>query len=161
MAWTDPESYTLDQLVGVTEMHKIRDNMRELWHEIAYVEFTADVSTAAATEAAPLDVVSSGAITYVANPIMIEFWTPGVTINGTGGINLWDASTDLGRWDHAISAAGHALHLLRRLTPTAASHTYKVRLWTTGGATNTIRGGAGGAGVNVPGFIRILQKGGT
>jgi hypothetical protein len=142
MAWTDPESYTLDQLVGVTELHKIRDNMRELWHELAYVEFVGDVTAVGLAETVPADIVSSGTQTYVANPIVVEFGCPGMLFNGAGGVNSWTPG-----------------FMLKRLTPTAASHTYKARLWETSG-TATVASGAGGAGAKMPGYIRVMQKGG-
>jgi hypothetical protein len=162
MAWTVPATFATNEspLTSTKLNTHLRDNMRELWHEVAYVEFTSDVTTTTATEAAPLDVVSSGAITYAAYPILVEVYSPYWLLNGAGGVSLWDDATDLGRlWD-GIAGNGAAL-LCRRLTPTAASHTYKARIWQTGGSTSTANAGAGGAGVTLPGYIRILQKGGA
>lgn len=160
MAWTDPPSYTNGQIVTQTDLHVgLRDNMRELYHPVAYVEFNADVPSTAA-EATPTDVVSSGAVTYPAYPILIEFFAPGITIPTGGALNLWDGSTDLGRltFSGAIGTDIPA-YAVRRLTPTAASHTYKVRLWSSSG-TNTVRAGAGGTGVLLPGYIQVWQRGG-
>jgi hypothetical protein len=163
MAWGVPRTWTNTEIVTQTMMNTdVRDNMRELWHEVAYVEFTTTASTTTHTEAAPLDVVSSGALTYVANPIIVEFFGPLYSIgNNVGALNLWDGSTDLGRLNGLNQNFSYAVHLRRRLTPTAASHTYKVVLWTTGAAATSVLAGAGGAGVAMPGYIRILQKGGT
>jgi hypothetical protein len=160
MAWTAPVNFAEPMIVDETDMNLMQDNIRESWHEVAYVEFTSNVTTTTNVEATPLDIVSSGAITYVANPILIEFFSPYVTIAGSGGISLWDASTDLGRLWSNVSGEG-PVHLARRLTPTAASHTYKLRLWETGGTTSTVHAGAGGVGVTLPGFIRVMQKGGA
>jgi hypothetical protein len=163
MAWTAPATFSTSEVVTATKLNThIRDNMKELWHEVAYVEFTANVASTTATEVAPLDVVSSGAITYVANPIIIEFGCNGYNANGSSGaLNLWDDLTDLGRLHHIHTGTGYPYFRSRRLTPTAASHTYKVRLWTTGGVSSTVYAGAGGVGVELPGYIRVLQKGGA
>jgi hypothetical protein len=163
MAWTAPRTWTNGEIVTQTMLNTdVRDNGREYWHEVAYVEFTSSVTTTTGTEAAPVDVVSSGAITYVANPLIIEFFSPQYSIgNNIGALNLWDDATDLGRLNHTNQNLTYAAHLVRRLTPSAASHTYKVRIWTTGGASTTAAAGAGGAGVVLPGYIRVLQKGGT
>jgi hypothetical protein len=159
MAWTDPVNFAEPQIVDETDLNLMQDNIRESWHEVAYVEFTADV-TSTAVEATATDIVSSGALTYVANPIIIEFFTVEAFSPVTGAINLWDASTDLGRLTNAGAWGTGPLHLVKRLTPTAASHTYKIRCWSASG-TITVRAGAGGAGVKMPGFIRVMQKGGA
>jgi hypothetical protein len=163
MAWTAPRTWTNGEIVTQTMLNTdVRDNGREYWHEVAYVEFTANVgiTNGVHTEIAPVDIVSSGALTYVANPILIEFWCPGYVAGGTGALNLWDGATDLGRLNDNVNVQMYPYKAVRRLTPTAASHTYKLRGWANGG-NGTVVAGAGGAGVLMPGFIRILQKGGT
>lgn len=162
MAWSTPRTWVNGEIPTQTEFNTdVRDNMRELWHEVAYVEFTADVASTTATEAAPLDIVSSGARTYVANPLLIEFFC--VRANHSVRISLWDDVTDLGRWwaSDAATDSQNPIFLARRLTPTAASHTYKARLWTSGGASATVSAGAGGVATKLPGYIRVLQKGGA
>jgi hypothetical protein len=170
MAWTDPPSYTNGQIITQTDLHVgLRDNMRELWHEKAYVEFTSTVTATVAvhTEASPLDVVSSGAITYAALPTIVEFFCADVSFgagnSGPAGFSLWDA-TDLGRIAGASTVnrdASGPLHVYRRFTPTAASHTYKIRIWATAGtAYASAIAGASGAGVTMPGYIRVWQRGG-
>jgi hypothetical protein len=160
MAWSTPRTWVNGEVVTQTELNTdVRDNMRELWHEIAYVEFTADVSVTGVAEASPTDVVSSGAITYAALPIIIEFRAILYdNVSQAGSLSLWDGATDLGRITQSQASV-----LIRapvftsdRLTPTAASHTYKVRMW----GTATVYAGAGGVGTKRPGFIRILQRGG-
>jgi hypothetical protein len=159
MAWGVPRTWTNTEIVTQTMMNTdVRDNMRELWHEVAYVEFTADVTAINAThvEGSPIDVVSSGAITYVANPIIVEFYA--YSTDGNANLNLWDAATDLGRLGQGELQS--PVYATRRLTPTAASHTYKVVAWATG-ANGVVSAGAGGVGTKVPGYIRIMQKGGA
>ena len=161
MAWTDPVDFNEPMIVDEVDMNLMQDNLRALWHEVAYVEFTAAVTatTGVNTEAAPIDIVSAGALTYVANPIMVEVFIPVLLFNNaTEGMSLWDATTDLGRLTKSFGTGGT---YTRRLTPTAASHTYKARLWTGDGSNATATAGAGGVGTAMPGFIRVLQKGGV
>lgn len=174
MAWSTPRTWSNGEIVNQTMLNTdVRDNMRELWHEVAYVEFTSTVTATAGThtEASPLDIVSSGAITYEANPIIVEFYVGTASFAGNGttdssGISLWDGSTDLGRMFAEVSTMQTSfegpLNLFRRLTPTAASHTYKFRIWATSissAASGKVAAGAGGTGTLMPGYIRVLQKG--
>ena len=169
IAWSTPRNWENGEIPTQTEFNAhLRDNMRELWHEVAYVEFTADVTVTSAVAATPTDIVSSGAIVYVANPILIEFYSPYVnpSANTELYLSLWDATTGLMILAAASSddqaRGGGAIHAVRRLTPTAASHTYKIRGWNSSGSTGLVRAGAGGTEAAwAPGFIRILAKGGA
>ena len=136
--------------------------------DIAYVEFTSAVTIASVVEAAATQVVSSGTITYAAStPIWIEFFAPAVVAGGagvSGGINLYDSGTNVGRlFDATIvapSASGYDVPLgtlRRKLTPSAGSHTYKISAWNTGASNFIVEAGAGGAGVMMPGYIRIYK----
>jgi hypothetical protein len=164
MAWTTPATFaTNESPLASTKLNThIRDNMRELWHEVAYVEFTSTVSVSSVAEASPTDVVSSGAITYVANPIIVEFFSPRFMHSAaSGGVSLWDTDAiNVGRLHESAATGATPMFVSRRLTPSAGSHTYKVRMW----ASNAAGSAAAGAGVGsafLPGYIRILQKGGT
>lgn len=157
MAWTPPVNFAEPQIVDEVDLNLMQDNLREVWRRLAYVEFTANVSTSTATELAPLDIVSSGALTYEATPVKIELYTPAYT-PGNGAISFWDASTDHGR---VASLASSGIIASVQFTPTAASHTYKFRIWQTGGGTATIVGGPGGTGAIRPGSITVWQKGGA
>jgi hypothetical protein len=168
MAWTAPVNFAEPQIVDETDLNLMQDNIRESWHEVAYVEFTATVTGTGNVETAPVDVVSAGAITFVANPIVIQFYAPSMVLtpsaSETCGISLWDG-TDLGRLAVGTlsNSRSGSVYVERRLTPTAASHTYKVRIWANIGgsaASSSVTGGAGGVGTNMPGFIRVLQRGG-
>lgn len=164
MAWSDPQTqltFATSEIVTATKLNKVRDDLDEVWRRLAYVEFTSDVTTTTATEASPLDVVSAGAISFEAKPIRIEFFTPALTLAAAGAISLWDASTDLGRLSHATTISEIPTTVSRILTPSAASHTYKIRIWQTGGSTSRARAGAGGVGTMLPGYIAIWAKGGT
>jgi hypothetical protein len=138
------------------------DNMNFL-KEVNYTEFTADVSVTATTVGTANQIVSSGAITYEAVPHLIECYIvsysspaqatffilrDGTTVIGTIG---WVGASS-GRWP---------VPLRRRLTPSAASHTYNIAAWLAGAATGTVEAGTGGTAGNdtavLPGYIRIRK----
>lgn len=160
--WTPPDDWANNEIVTHTKLNEqLRDNMKELWHEVARVEFTSNVGTTGAnTEASPLDVVSSGAFTYEAAPTIVEFACPGYSQTGSGALSLWDGSTEICRLTNATISnfITPDVFISREFTPTAASHTYKVRAW--GSGTGTVYAGTGVAGTHAPGFIRVLQRGG-
>jgi hypothetical protein len=65
---------------------------------------------------------------------------------------LYDGASSIGLF--GLQGGDSPVVLRRRLTPSAAAHTYSVRAYVDAG-TGTVVAGAGGIGVNVPGFIRI------
>jgi hypothetical protein len=140
------------------------DNMNFL-KEVGYTQFTSAVSVTATTDATADTVVSSGAITYEAVPHLIEFFVRAARPDsGAAGRNLnialYDSTTSLGLIGLVQTPAAATMwvpvYAMRRLTPTAASHTYIVKAWVNAG-TGNIDAGAGGAGVGMPGFIRITR----
>lgn len=162
MAWTPPETWTAGENPTATKLNaNIRDNMKEVWRRLAYVEITASVNSTTATEASPLDVISAGAITFTAEPIKIEFWAPGWTSSGgNGSLSLWDASLDIARMKVASPVTDVIpVYLVRYLTPTAGLHTYKIRLWTTGGLNAQVYAGSAGPANTPPAWIAVWQKG--
>lgn len=133
--------------------------------DIAYVEFTSNVTISGTDATTPSDVVSSGAINYDgAVRVCVEFYASNVqAANGSDAavlLHLWDASTDLGRmgsWQGQNQAA--PAFLKRYLTPSAGSHTYRVRGWRTVG-DGTVEAGSGGTGnARLPGYIRVFVIG--
>lgn len=97
-----------------------------------------------------------------ATPIIIEFHCPQlVTGNGNASridLFLFDGSTSLGYVGSHVTPTSASLvvpgRARRRLTPSAGTHTYSIRGVSTVVA-GTIQAGAGGAGQNTPGYIRI------
>lgn len=148
--------------VTATNWNDLVDNLNYL-AEVNYTEFTADVSITATTVGTANQIVSSGAITYTADPILIEFSCGrfNAPANATQLI-LRDGTTVLGTLAQiAASATVHPLYTARRLTPTAASHTYNVAAWVTTSGTGTVKAGTGGtagdATTYLPGWIRITR----
>lgn len=120
-------------------------------YEFDYAESTAAVTVSGTAEATPTDVLALPARTYDgATIILIQFECAYLDVPGNAAgnfciINLWDDSTDLGRLA-VVQLLGATLGdqvtpitVSRRLTPSAASHTYKVRAWR-GAANCTILG---------------------
>lgn len=128
-------------------------------------EFTSNISVTATTEATANTVATASAITFDGSTaVMIEFfaaaWEHSVA-DTLSEVWLYDGSSSIGRFARftSLPVAGRALGPLmmcRRLTPSAAAHTYSVRASTASG-TLLIYGAAGGAGTTVPGFIRIVK----
>ncbi len=133
--------------------------------EIAHVEFTASVTVSATTAAGANDVVSSGAISFDGTSrVCIEFFSMDVATGATAGsyvyVMLWDDATDLGRI--AQSGSGGSLDIERAvlarrfLTPSNASHTYKIKAYRVN-SNGTVVAGAGGVDTPLPGYIRIQR----
>ena len=163
MAWTDPRTWTIGEIVtkAIMDTH-VRDNLNETWHEMAYVEFTADVTTTATTEAGAATVVSSGAVTLAAVPTVIEFFCVKVESTTSGPVPivfLTEDGTSLGTIGEVGVGGSGPMKAERRKTPTAASHTYIIKLYTGVAGTVACRAGVGGPATKLPGFIRIWQKG--
>ena len=133
--------------------------------QLSYVEFTAGVTVSSTTEATPTDVVDAAALTFNGSTLVcVEFYSPQVFPNAASNslvINLWDGATNLGKIAVVQESAASGLVVVpvlvrRYLTPSAASHTFKIQAWMSAG-TGTIQGGAGGAGNNLPGYIRVTS----
>ncbi len=130
-------------------------------YELAYVETTTDTSVTVTTEASSTTVVTAGSVAYDGTAVMISFGAPFVQTPGGGnGVTcvLFDGTTSIGTIAQVSAATTMVVSSAgaRRLTPSAATHTYSVRSFV-GGGTGTIGGGAGGAGAQTPAFIRILK----
>jgi hypothetical protein len=127
--------------------------------EIAYAQITASVTVPVVAEASAVTVVSAGAITYEAVPIMLEFFAQQFSVGAGGSIivNLWDGAINLGFWGQFNVAGYRSATLQRRLTPTAGSHTYMVKAWAGGTAGSIAAGPGGAAGTIAPAFIRIVR----
>lgn len=125
--------------------------------ELAYGEITANVSITGTTSAAATTVVSSGAVTYDGTAVVIEFFTNDA-VRGTSyvGLVLYDGATELGILGYASLTTGQAVMVRRKLTPSAASHTYQIKAYVDAGA-GTVRAGTGAAGANMPAFCRVTK----
>lgn len=132
--------------------------------ELTYVEFTANVGCGATTSAGATTIVTAAAVAGDgATKVLIEFFAPTYSASSTGvqgHIGLYEDGTSIGElWVQtaglSAGASVEAIYVARRMTPSAASHTYSIRAYTPPGGTFTVQAGAGGAATLFPGFIRI------
>lgn len=134
--------------------------------ELDYAQFTSPVSPTATTEATANTIVTGAAKTYSGTLIVVlEFFAPRVrpddSSNAQMVFSLWDGSTDTGQIAYvgnppSATSPQHSVYGKRRFTPSAATHTYSIRAHVSAG-TGYVGAGAGGAGVLVPGFMRITR----
>jgi hypothetical protein len=132
----------------------------------SYVEFTAAVNITATTEATANTVVTSAAVAYNGTDIvMVEFFAPyvhpAVAAGATISFYLYDGASSIGALgvlstEAAAQISFGPMHLMRRITPSAATHTYSIRSKVSTG-TGVVSAGAGGNGNDMPGFIRITR----
>lgn len=133
--------------------------------EVDYVQATANVNVTATTEGTANTIVTGSAVTYDGlTSIMVEFFSVGVTPTATANayLQLWlyDDAASIGEIAFVQTPAAAASYVPcvghRRLTPSAAAHTYSIRGSVSGG-TGVVSAGAGGIGAVHPMFIRITR----
>lgn len=126
--------------------------------ELDYVERTTNLAVAATSEATPDDVIVGNTITLDGSTrLRIEFWASAADSAAGQAVlcNLWDGTTDIGRIAQ-VSGAAAAMKGEAYVTPSAGTHTFKVRAWKTGGGA-TVYGGTGAASTYRPSFLRITR----
>jgi hypothetical protein len=97
--------------------------------------------------------------------IMVEFYAavafPGNSTDAAINFWLFDNGSSIGRLGHLSVVAAKfqfsSVYVARRLTPSAASHTYSIRASGTSGAAAGVQAGSGGVGGDMPTFIRITR----
>lgn len=136
--------------------------------ELDYVQFTSPVTISATTEAGANTIVTGSAVAYSGSQVvMIEFFCPALqTADATDAIvRLWlyDGSSSIGRLATLVNSSPDGTigtiapcFAVRRLTPSAATHTYSIRGERAVG-DGTANAGAGGSGNIMPGYIRIVE----
>lgn len=132
--------------------------------ELDYVAFSSPVSITATSEGTANTVVTGTSQAYAAVPIVIEFYCPAVSVQATTSaacfIVLFDGVTVVGMLAGPRTPAAAANRLdgsgKVRLTPSAGTHQYIVKAWTSSG-TSSIEAGAGGTGDYVNGFLRVTK----
>lgn len=137
-------------------------------HEFDYAELTTGTTNITASSEATADTILTGnAVTYSGSDIvMVEAFFPSFDLSENGSTNavlfaLYDGSSSIGSLGTFRMLASAYLRapvwLARRLTPSAASHTYSIRAFVLGGGTAHVYAGAGGSGNDMPGFIRVVK----
>lgn len=136
--------------------------------ELSYVEktTTTSITSPSAEGSTAIAVVTADAISVDGSiPLLVEFFSPSVRPDSGGAGNtlelyLNEGSTSLGLIGFQISQAANAgnrpVYVARRITPSNGSHTYSIRAAVSGG-TGAVGAGTGGAGTQMPAFIRITR----
>jgi hypothetical protein len=137
-------------------------------YQYDYAEFTSTVGITATSEATANNVVTGNAIAYDGSTaVWVEFECPGAgpDLSAAGRtllIILYDSvgTTSIGwiaYYENPAATQMYApVHVTRKITPSAATHTYSIKAWVNGG-TGEILAGVGGAGAFMPGHIRITK----
>lgn len=136
-------------------------------YEYGYTEFTSNVSVTATVEASANTVVTAPALAFDGSTsIIVEFFSPELLPDTAAAgrrlqVALFDGSTSLGFLGTVYSQVIGVNHftpalLRRKLTPAAATKTYSIRALVSAG-TGTVGAGAGAAGNDNPGYIRITR----
>lgn len=132
--------------------------------EVAYTQVTSALGLSTTIT----DFIDSGTVAYLAVPYMIECFIPQVIgpASAAGLVQVWlyDGGTDLGclaqfgnsAWGSGNFTPVGQIHAVRKYTPTAANHNFKIRIGMSAGS-GSAGAGSGGAGQNMPAFIRITR----
>jgi hypothetical protein len=138
--------------------------------ELAYQQFTANVSVTGTVQASAMTVVTAPAFTADgSSSYWVEFFAMAVAPhNGQDAailFDLWESATDVATiaWiqNPGASAGGTMRVPVRarsKLTPAAGSRTYSIRAWLANDATAaTVYAGAGSGAANAPGYIGVYK----
>lgn len=136
--------------------------------ELDYVESTAATTITATTDATAQAFVTGNSITLDGSTSVVvtlfayAIDTPNIA-SGALTVVLYDGATDLGqialfRTTAAADTLRMPLYAVRKLTnPSAGAHQYIGKAFISAAGTGVVRGGAGGAGVAFPAFIRVVR----
>lgn len=134
--------------------------------DLAYAEFTSNVSITAVTEATANTIVTAAAFTADGSTAyMISFYCPDlITTSDSVAVNVWlyQDGTSIGKIGtrrtqaSAVTMDG-SITCSRRMIPAAGARTYSVRASRGSAGTSTASAGAGGSSVLMPGYIRIVR----
>jgi hypothetical protein len=121
-----------------------------------YVEVTSNLTVTPTSDATAAAFITGNAVAYDGSTrVKIEFQMLKAETTVNLICNLYDGSTDLGRITNT-GVSGGPVYGVRYLTPSAATHTYSIRVWKSSG-TSTAYAGAGGVGTALPAFMRITD----
>lgn len=134
---------------------------------LAHTEITANVPVTS-NVGSPTTVITAPAVVFDGGPVLIEFTSPMATapqqLNLSLHIALYEGATDLGILATLANNAGVAsynapIFARRRFTPTAGSHTYSIKAYTTSvsPAGSTVFAGPGTSGNWMPATLRIVR----
>lgn len=129
-----------------------------------YVQRTTDLSITGTNEAGADTFLTGSSVTYDGStPVLVEFFSPDCRAGTTGGaivFLLYDGATVLGRIGVWIPAAstGDTARGSYRLTPSAGSHQYIIKVYGPGSGSPVAGAGSGGTGTALPAYMRISSE---
>lgn len=136
-------------------------------NQVLYDEFATNKTTTATTAATSTIIVASNGdvgFNFDGTAVIIEFFCPKVyhsVANTAVFFELIDSASGLGLIAAGRSASttdGDSVYGVRKLTPSAGSHNFKIGAWVAAAGTGTAAAAGGGAfGTLVPGFLRITK----
>lgn len=134
--------------------------------ELDYAQITSDVACTATSEAGANTIITGAAKTYDGSTVItLEFFWPAWTTstsNTVAFLTIFEDGSVIGRiWDSfGFTASGDmgGTIIVRRLTPSAGTHTYSVRGHSQSAQTFTIKAGAGGAATLFPAYLRTVAN---
>jgi len=138
------------------------DNAAKKWvaaaRELAYAQIVANVSLTGSGQGNATTIVTAPAVTFDgATPVYVDFFAPLFEATVVAVLVLFEDGVALGNIAELKPSAASNIqvpaYVRRKITPTAAAHTYSIRGYV-GGGTAQIAAGNGGAGF-LPAFIRI------
>ena len=134
-------------------------------HELDYVEKETNTTISATAVSASNTIVTASELTFDgATAVLIEFYAgivePGATAGDKVLLQLFDGSTSIAQLGQVRSPVVTTtpftpVHLVRRITPSEAAHTYSIRAYRVGTSNGTVYAGSGGEDLFAPAFIRI------
>ena len=133
--------------------------------ELGYLQITSAVSVTATSVNTPTTVISPITVVCDGSPILVEFFAPYVACGSSSSsyllLNLTQDGTAVGRVATNFGATAgnvaHPVHIQRRITPSAGTHTFGVVGWYTVSAGSVGAGDASTADANVPAFLRVSK----
>lgn len=143
----------------------VASQLRQTGYEFAYNTATSNTNITATTEATANTIVTASAVTFDgATDVYVEFeaplMSPAATVNQDITLVLYDGSSSIGKianiTNPATASMGAPVFRSRKLTPSAAAHTYSIRGYVSSG-TGVVYGGAGGVGAFTPAILRITR----
>lgn len=137
-------------------------------NEFDYAQITSSASITATSEATANTVITGAGVSYDGSTIvMLEFFTPYLNITAQSlAIVLYDdtggGAASIGLMGQYYDAnAGQTVvpvHLMKRFTPSAATHTFSIRAYVNSG-TGEVKADTGVNGHWLPAFMRIYKVG--
>lgn len=124
--------------------------------DITYVESSTAVNVTSTNPAAGTAVISTSATTYDGTDVYVQFFAPTIQKGTTYMVLLLcDGATVLWQINQTVLASEGGWGM-RKITPSAGSHTYNVKGYVDGG-TGVVTANAGSGDQKPPMFLRVIK----